>query len=163
MTQFILVIIFNSVVNKIIQGRDRKFPVVNDNNELKGIILTDTIKDYLFEKDTLKDLLVATDLLSPHLDKVTKDDNCQIALDKMRKFDYDGLPVVESADTDKLIGMVWRKDIQDEYDKEVERRDISSSFASKIRMKGNETSVHFLEGYMVAEISPPELFIGHFY
>ena len=57
--------------------------------------------------------------------------------------------------------MVWRKDIQDEYDKEVERRDITASLASKIRMKGDETSVHFLEGYMVAEISPPKMFIGH--
>ena len=38
---------FNKVVNKVINGRGRKFPVVNDNNELKGIILTNTIKDYL--------------------------------------------------------------------------------------------------------------------
>ena len=109
----------------------------------------------------MKDLLVATDLLSPHFDKVTKDDNCQVALDKMRKFDYDGLPVVDTDYSNKLIGMVWRKDIQDEYDKEVERRDISSSLASKISMKGDETSIHFLEGYMVAEIIPPDIFIGH--
>jgi CIC family chloride channel protein len=152
---------FNVVVNKVINGRGRKFPVVNSDNELKGIIITDTIKDYLFEKDTLKDLLVASDLLSPNFDKVTLDDNCQIALDKMKKYDLDGLPVVESEDSNKLIGMVWRKDIQDEYDKEVERRDISSSLASKINMKGEESSIQFLEGYLVAEIHPPKSFIGH--
>ena len=151
---------FSEVVNKVIHGSGRKFPVVN-NNELVGIILTETIKDYLFEKDSLKDLLVASDLLSPNFDKISLSDNCQSALDKMKNHDYDGLAVVESPDSNKLIGMVWRKDIQGEYDKEIERRDISSSLASKISMKGEETSVHFLEGYMVAEISPPESFIGH--
>jgi len=152
---------FNEVVNKVIHGRGSKFPVINDNNELVGIILTETIKDYLFEKDTLKDLLVASDLLSPNYDKIALGDNCQSALDKMKNHDYDGLAVVESPESNKLIGMVWRKDIQGEYDKEIERRDISSSLASKISMKGEETSVHFLEGYLVAEISPPESFIGH--
>jgi len=152
---------FTKVVNKVIHGRGRKFPVINDNNKLVGIILTNTIKDYLFEKDTLKDLLVATDLLSPNFDKISLNDNCQTALDKMKNHDYDGLAVVESEDSNKLIGMVWRKDIQDEYNKEVERRDIASSLASKISMKGDESSVHFLEGYMVAEIQPPNNFVGH--
>ena len=79
----------------------------------------------------------------------------------MKNHDFDGLAVVESHESNQLIGMVWRKDIQGEYDKEVERRDISSSLASKISMKGEETSVQFLEGYLVAEITPPKSFIGH--
>ena len=152
---------FNEVVNKVIHGRGRKFPVINDKNELKGIILTNTIKDYLFEKDSLKDLLVASDLLSPNFDTVLLSDNCQTALEKMKNHDYDGLAVVESHESNLLLGMVWRKDIQDEYDKEVERRDISSSLASKISMKGEGSSVQFLEGYLVAEITPPDSFVGH--
>ncbi len=152
---------FNEVVNKVIQGRGRKFPVINDKNELKGIILTNTIKDYLFEKDSLKDLLVASDILSPNFDTVLLSDNCQTALEKMKNHDYDGLAVVESHESNLLLGMVWRKDIQDEYDKEIERRDISSSLASKISMKGEESSVQFLEGYLVAEIIPPDSFVGH--
>jgi CIC family chloride channel protein len=152
---------FNEVVNKVIHGSGRKFPVVNDNNELKGIILTNTIKDYLFDKDSLKYLLVASDLLSPNFDTVLLSDNCQVALEKMKNHDYDGLAVVESHESNLLIGMVWRKDIQDEYDREIERRDISSRLASKINMKGEEASVQFLDGYLVAEINPPNSFIGH--
>jgi CIC family chloride channel protein len=152
---------FNEVVNKIINGRGRKFPVINNENELKGIIVSSTIKDYLFDKDSLKDLLVASDLMSPTFDKITINDNCQTALDKMKNHDFDGLAVVDSQETNHLIGMLWRKDIQDEYDKEVERRDITSSLASKISMKGEEASVHFLEGYVVAQLPPPKSFIGY--
>ena len=152
---------FSEVVKTVINGRGRKFPVVNDKNELKGIILTNTIKDYLFDKDTLKDLLVASDLLSPNFDAVLLSDNCQVALEKMKNHDYDGLAVVESHESNLLLGMVWRKDIQGEYDKEVERRDITSSLASKISMKGEASSIQFLEGYLVAEIVPPNSFIGY--
>ncbi len=151
---------FSTVVNKVIQGRGRKFPVVDNNNNLKGIILVSTIKDYLFEKDELKDILIASDLLSPNFDTVTPEDNCQTALDKMKKYDFEGLPVVDSKDKKKVIGMIWRKDIQDAYDRAIERREISSNLASKINMKGNTTSVQFLEGYSVAEIVPPASFVG---
>ena len=152
---------FNEVVNKVIQGRGRNFPVVNSTNEIVGIIETNTIKDYLFDKDVLQNLLVASDLLSLNYDTVTFADNCQIALDKMKIYDFEGLPVVDENNPKQLIGMLWRKDIQDQYDKEIERRDISSSFASKISMKGEETDVQFLEGYSVSEIYPPKSFIGH--
>jgi len=147
------------VVNRVIQGRGRNFPVINYKNEIKGIIQTNTIKDYLFDKDTLQNLLIASDVLSPNFDTVTPSENCQAALDKMKNFDLEGLPVID--DNNQLIGMVWRKDIQDEYDREIERRDISSSLASKISMKGEETNVQFLEGYSVSEIYPPNSFLGH--
>ena len=152
---------FNTVVKKVINGYGRKFPVVDNENNLKGIIITNTIKDYLLEGDALQNLLVASDLLIQDFDKVALNDNCQIALDKMKSHDFDGLVVVDSHDSNKIVGMVWRKDIQVEYDKEIERRDISSSLASKISMKGDETSINFLEGYVVAEITPPKSFIGH--
>lgn len=152
---------FNTVVKKVINGYGRKFPVVDNENNLKGIIITNTIKDYLLEGEALQNLLVASDLLIQDFDKVALNDNCQIALDKMKSHDFDGLVVVDSHDSNKIVGMVWRKDIQVEYDKEIERRDISSSLASKISMKGDETSINFLEGYVVAEITPPKSFIGH--
>ncbi len=151
---------FSTVVNKVIQGRGRKFPVVDNNNKLKGVILVSTIKDYLFEKDELQNLLIASDLLSPNFDVVTLEDNCQTALDKMKKYDFEGLPVVDSKDHSSVIGMIWRKDIQDAYDRAIERREISSNLASKIKMTGDETSVQFLEGYSVAEIIPPPSFVG---
>ena len=152
---------FNTVVKKVINGYGRKFPVVDNENNLMGIIITNTIKDYLLEGDALQNLLVASDLLIQDFDKVSLDDNCQVALDKMKSHDFDGLVVVDSHESNKIVGMVWRKDIQVEYDKEIERRDISSSLASKISMKGDETSINFLEGYVVAEITPPKSFIGH--
>ena len=71
-----------------------------------------------------------------------------------------GIPVVDSLKSKKLLGMIWRKDISDAYQEEIERREITSNLASKITMRQEETQVQFHEGYSIAEIKPPKSFIG---
>ena len=151
---------FSQVVNKVIRGKGPEFPVVNSDGEIKGMISIYGIKDYLFEKDSLQNLLIAGDISGLNFEILIPNDSCQTALDKMRKYDLDGLPVVDNMNSSKVIGMIWRKDIQDEYQKEIERREITSSLASNITMKEEEKHVHFFEGYSIAEIAPPKNFIG---
>ncbi len=151
---------FSQVVNKVIQGRGRHFPVLDSKGIIRGIILVDTIKDYLFEKDSLQNLLIAEDIMSTNFDTISIDDNCQTALDKMSKYKFDNLPVTESPDSKKVIGVIWRNDIQDAYNEEVERREISSTLASSISMKEPETNVTFLEGYSISEIKAPKSFVN---
>jgi len=151
---------FSQVVNKIIQGRGRHFPVLDSNGIIRGVILVDTIKDYLFERDSLQNLLIAEDIMSTNFETIALDDNCQTALDIMSKYKFDNLPVTESAGSKKVIGVIWRNDIQDAYNQEVERREISSTLASSISMKEPETSVTFLEGYSISEIKTPKSFVN---
>ncbi len=151
---------FNLIVNKIIQGRGREFPVLDKNQNLIGIITVDMIKDYLFETDTLGNVLIATDILSTDVQTVTLTDNCQVAIDKMRVKDFEAIPVVENESSKKIIGVVYLKDIQEAYNREVERRDITSTLASSITMSKKEPEIHFLEGYEIAEIIPPRSFVG---
>ncbi len=151
---------FSLVVNRLIQGRGREFPVLDHEGCIKGIISVEMIKDYLFERDALTNVLIAADIMSPEFETTELDENCQAALDKMRKCDHESLTVVESKESMKVIGMIWLKDIQDAYNREVERRDITSTLASSITMKDDEQSVHFLEGYEIVAIKPPTKFVN---
>jgi len=151
---------FSKVVNKMIQERGRNFPVLDKRGMLTGIISIGTIKDYLFEKDSLQNILIANDISTKDFEVVTPDNNCQTALDIMRKYDLEAIPVIEKLNSKKLVGMIYLKDIQDAYQKEIERRDITSTLASSIMMKGEETSISFMEGYAIAEVTPPDKFYG---
>lgn len=151
---------FSKVVNKVIRGRGPEFPVVDNHNRVVGIISMYDIKDHLFEKDSLSDLLIAGDLLSNNFETLAIDDNCQHALDKMAKYDLEGLPVVSSKHSRKIIGMIWRRDIQDSYQKEIERREITANLASSIKLSEEEKNVYFLEGYSITEIKPPPSFVN---
>ena len=151
---------FNYVINKIVQTRGREFPVVNDNNEIVGIITVNTVKDFLFEKDDLKDVLIAADIMLTNFETVTLDDNCQTAIEKMRKFDFETLPVVENEKSRKIAGIVTMKDIQEAYNKEIERLNFADTLATGIRMSEENEELHFLEDYSILQLKVPKTFIG---
>ena len=151
---------FSQVVNKMIRGRGPVFPVLDGVGNIFGILSINDIKEYLFEKESLQNLLIAGDICNGDFELTTPNENCQSVVDKLRSHDLEGLPVVDNPGSKKVIGMIWLKDIQDEYQKEIERREITANLASSITMKAEETSVHFMEGYSISEIAPPKSFIG---
>ena len=151
---------FNLVVNKIIRGKGNEFPVLDSGGNIHGIISINDVKIHFFEKDTLKNLLIASDICNMYYESVALNDNCDTALEKMRQYDFEGLPVVENEASKKIIGMVWAKDIQDTYQKEIEKREMTTNLASSISMKDDRSNIHFMEGYSIAEIEPPKSFIG---
>jgi CIC family chloride channel protein len=151
---------FNQIVNKVLKGKSTEFPVIDKEENVKGIISIYDIKAFFLEKEELKDLLIASDIANTNFESLQTETSCQVALDKMSRYDLQGLPVVNSDNGKKLIGYIWRKDIQDAYQKEIERMDIAANLASSISMKENQKHLHFMEGYSIVEISPPKSFIG---
>jgi CIC family chloride channel protein len=152
---------FSQIVNRVIQGKVTDFPVINLNDHVIGMISIHDIKDYLYEKEALQNLLIAGDISNSNFETLSPDDSCQTALDKFRKFSYEGLPVVDKTNSGRILGVIWRRDIQDAYDREIEKRELTSNLASLITMKEEEPMVHFMEGYSIIEIAPPKSFIGN--
>jgi CIC family chloride channel protein len=150
---------FSQVVNRVISGKEFDFPVLTKDGRILGIISLNDIKDYLFEKDSLQNLLIAGDIANTSFDTITPDDNCGTAMEKLRYSRYEGLPVIEKKDSDKIIAFIRRKEILDAYHKAIERKEITSSLASSISMKEEEPQVHFMEGYSINEIAPPKSFV----
>ncbi|MBZ0200906.1 MAG: chloride channel protein [Ignavibacteriaceae bacterium] len=150
---------FSQVVNKVIRGTGPVFPVVN-NSLVHGLISIYDIKDHLYERESLKNLLIAADIANKNFKPAFLTEHCQSVLEKMKRYNIEGLPVVESEDSKKILGMIWRREIQDAYQKEIERREITTSLASSISMKEDIPNLHFMEGYSITEIAPPVAFIG---
>ncbi len=151
---------FTKVVDFVLSRKDSEYPVVDHNGNAIGLIAINDLKDFLFERDSLNTLLIAGDLVNRRYEPLTLEDNCYTAIQKINKYQLEGLPVIENLNNKKLIGMIWRKDIQDAYQKEINRIEITSSLASSISMKEDEKNVQFIEGYSVAEIKVPKSFIG---
>lgn len=151
---------FNQVINKIIKGKGPEFPVVDQDNNIRGMVSINDLKEYLYDRETLQNVLIAGDIANTNFKMVNTEDNCKAALDYMSKFDCEGLPVFAKDSPGIVIGMLWRKDIQDAYQKAIEARDLTSSLASSIVMKEEEPQVHFMEGYSIAEVKSPHSFLN---
>jgi chloride channel protein, CIC family len=151
---------FNRIASRFIRGAHPILPVLDGAGGYVGVVSMDEVKEYLFEKDELETLVIANDLADANAPHTTPEENCQTAVDKMRRSDLDALPVLDARDRRKLLGVIRLADVQDAYQKEIERREISANLASKITMKDEETHVQFIEGYSISEIKPPKAFYG---
>ncbi|MEN8193129.1 MAG: chloride channel protein [Bacteroidota bacterium] len=151
---------FAKVVDFVLSRKDPEYPVIDNNGNVVGLVSINDLKDFLFERDSLSALLIADDLVNRNYEPLLFEDNCFTAIEKMNKYQLEGLPVVEDLENKKLLGIIWRKDIQDAYQKEINRIEITANLASSISMKEDEKNVQFIEGYSVAEIKVPHSFIG---
>jgi chloride channel protein, CIC family len=151
---------FSDVVQKLITRRIPYLYVQELNGNFMGIISIHNIKDFFFEKEELKYLLIAGDIADKHVIRVNTDDNCKSVLDRMSQCKYDGLPVFSSDNPNKQVGIIWRQDIDEAYRKEIEHIEMTSDLANKITQTNLEKDVHFLEGYVITEIPVPEHFVG---
>jgi len=150
---------FDEVVNQVLAGQEPYFPVI-DKEKLIGLISFHDIKEYLYEKEDLRKFLIAKDVALTDMVTISIEDNCQSALEKLTIGNLQGMPVVDPSDHQKIYGMIWRKEILGAYNREIERRDITASLASKIMMKDNTSNVQFLEGYSINEIDVPIKFVN---
>ncbi len=108
----------------------------------------------------LQDIIIARDIAVKDFDKVTLEDNCQVVLDTLSHSGLSGLPVVDANKSNKILGMIWRRDILKTYNQEVEKKDIALTFVDKLVRQNTNNDVHFMGGYSVSEISVPESFIN---
>ena len=151
---------FNEVVKKVITKKLPLISVVDKNGKFMGVISIHLIKELIFEKDLLKNVLIAGDIADKQIMKTFLTESCKNVLEKTSKCDYDGLPVMSDEDPDKQIGIIWRRDINEAYQKEMEKIHITSTLATKISQSNVDNEVHFMPGHMISEIEAPNSFIG---
>ncbi len=151
---------FNDIVNDLVSSKEPALPVIEPKGTFAGIISIQDIKEYLFEKEMLQNIVLAGDIADGNITPVTPADNCQTVLDIISSFNVEGIPVVDSLDSKKLVGMIWRQDVLNAYKKETEKRDFVSNFANRITAKNIDQHIHFMEGYAITEIPVPVFFVG---
>lgn len=106
------------------------FPVVNQADEIVGIISFRNIRTILFEQD-LHDMILATDLMT-NLVTVTPESSLYDALDKFIQSDYGTLLVVDPADPNKVLGLISHEDLITAYNREVIRRKFGNNRMDEI-------------------------------
>lgn len=127
--------------------------------EFVGVVSLRQMKGMLFESETLKYVCVADDIADKSIARVYLDEDCRSVLKKMRRCKYNALPVVDPK-SGVQIGLARLFDIVAAYESEIEKIDVASDLAHLITMSNREKDVRFLEGYEIAEIPAPQIFVG---
>jgi CIC family chloride channel protein len=110
---------FEEILQLIVHSNQNNFPVVDNDNRLKGILSLTDIRRVMLEKELHK-LVIAKDIAVEEVLTVTLEDDLNTALKKMTAAEIRELPVVSREDSQKVISMLSRKDVIRTYHDQIE-------------------------------------------
>lgn len=103
------------VLNVVSDSAQPVFPVLNGDASVFGLIDPDEIRIFLTSTALTHGLIVAEDVCFEKFRVVTPDESLAVALRKMRNTRLEALPVVQSAQSHKLLGLISRRNISNAY------------------------------------------------
>jgi Kef-type K+ transport system membrane component KefB/CBS domain-containing protein len=101
---------FEELLAFIEHSRDNTYPVVNDKQELVGMIRYRELSEALVDR-SLGPLVRAEDVTTPAVKKLYPDDPVSRAIQAFKSIKDDCLPVVMRGEPDQLLGIVRRRDL----------------------------------------------------
>ncbi len=92
------------------------FPVVDREGNLTGIISIQDFREFIFE-ESIKDFVVVKELATLSVLTATPDDTLYTVLKKLERKSVEILPVIESNNSRKIVGVLSRKNVIGAYNK----------------------------------------------
>ena len=106
------------IVQLLSRTHQHYFPVVNADGRMVGIFSDDDVRRYIFD-ETIWQLADASDIMVTKFLNVTPNEDLNSALQKFTRLNIDELPVLDSGDSGKLLGMLRRKETIGAYNRRV--------------------------------------------
>lgn len=104
------------IVHALDDSAQRYFHVYNSDDELVGIFSVDDVRRYLYD-DSLWKVVNARDVMTENVATIHLDDDLNFTLAQFAALNIDELPVVDSEDSNKVIGVLRRKEAISAYNK----------------------------------------------
>jgi len=104
----------------VAEREENYFPVVNEKDEIVGIISLKNVRSVLFENEMSKFLIARDFMTNP--ETVTPAESLRSALKKFVESEYGQIPVVDMRDENRIIGILSHEDVIHTYNREVKLR-----------------------------------------
>ncbi len=125
-----------------------------------GYISLNSIKEIMFDKDLINNVIIAGDIADKDINKVYLDNKISDIYSFFRNTNYYQLPVFENTNSDIQIGEVYLDDINELFHQETYLKDTTSNITSKLYNLNSNSDVGIMSGHSIAEVPVPERFIG---
>lgn len=109
---------FTDILHFIPKTKHNSFPVVKEDNKLVGVLRFEEIREFVFEEG-LEDIVVAREICDTDTEIVVPENSLADAIEKIGFKNIELLPVVDSKENLKLLGIITRRDIISTYNKEM--------------------------------------------
>lgn len=105
------------IISAIGASTQTEFPVVDHDLRFLGMLTYGDLRRVISDAESLGEVLVAGDLASTQYESVTLDDSLRTALQRLGIRGSHHIPVVGSADSGRLLGLISRQEVFAAYDR----------------------------------------------
>ena len=151
---------FKEIVKKLLSQNLSVLVVVDKQENFIGLISIDQVREILLDQDTLGELLIAGDIASKNFPIIESSETLKTAWDLMNQSKSDYLPVVDDLNSKKIVGIITRKDLDEIYNQEIKKYDVSLNLASSLTLSNAEEGIQIFGQYTLQELDVPKSFVG---
>jgi CIC family chloride channel protein len=150
----------NELFTRMMTSSQNHFFVVGSDNRICGHISLEELRPILKDYETVRDAVIASDLMDRNVTVVSTEESLDLVMQLFGKFDLKEVPVVNKGG--ELVGTIRRNDVIEAYNQEISKQDMSSSFASSLRLQEKTQSqrVSLAWGFQILEANPSDEFVG---
>jgi CIC family chloride channel protein len=147
-----------SLISRLVESPHTVVYVVNDKDEIVGVITENELMPVITEYNSLGKMLVAGDIARTEVTIVNEDDNLEFVFRLLGKSSIHQFPV--KSKSGKIIGVVRRQDVMHAYNRATMKMNVKDSFANELRTLNKSNIAKVADGYSVIEKPVPPNFVG---
>ncbi len=137
-----------------------RFFLLNDDGSLAGSIDLVDLRKVIPEQEHLRNLLLATDVATSQVQVVTPESTLNHVMWEFGRSHADELPVVDSEESGRLLGVVRQQDVIARYNREILMRDMVEEMRRGVEDAAALETVPLGDRYLLAEITVPGSLTG---
>lgn len=108
-----------SIADQVIQSPYPHFVVLNQRDELAGVLSLRDLRASLDKFEVLKEMVIADDLMTKEVITLSAEDNLEVALHLFESYRVSFVPITDSANPKKVIGILKKDDLLQAYEERV--------------------------------------------
>lgn len=150
----------SEVIKKFLDSQHDTIYVVNAENQITGVIKSNTLRYVLAEYEQLHHLLLASDIADPDVVFLRSDDTLEEAMKVFAHHRVEEIPVLDSENPRHIIGTLHYQDVLNAYNQLLNRLNLAEGLASEFKTLQEDALQEVIPGFSLAEVDVPEEFAG---
>jgi CBS domain-containing protein len=151
---------FEALIGLLVNSDHTEFFVVDARGELLGAISLSELRRVLVEREYLRSVVVAGDLMDTTRLTLTEQEDLDVALRILDEENVDEIAVVDASAPRRLVGSLHRRDLIAAYREEQARRDAAGALAAGVHVVERVHEVEVAEDFVLRDVAAPHAIAG---
>jgi len=148
------------LIAKMIKSTNDTFYVTDKDKRITGVITETELRPIMIEYDSVKEVLIASDVARPQVISVKMDDDLDYVLKLFGKWNVDQIPVIDTVDGYKILGAVTRQEILSIYNRESLKANLADGLSKELKSIRKTSLSSVASGYSIVELPVNRQYAG---